>query len=372
MAGKRDYYEVLDIPKDADAAAVKKAYRKLAIKFHPDRNPDDPTAEEKFKEVSEAYAVLSDTEKRQRYDQFGHAGIDQQYSTEDIFRNVNFDDIFGGMGGFGSIFDMFFGGRGRAGPARGRDMQLSHTITLEEAFAGTVAEVEYDRLDQCSHCKGKGAEPGTRVDACPVCGGAGQVQHQQRTPFGVMSQIGVCPQCRGAGKVVQTPCKACRGSGHERERRKERIKVPAGIGDGMRIRVSGGGEIGGRGGPHGDLYIEVRIKDHPRFSREGAALLTQESVTFPQAALGATLSIETLDGEVEFQVPAGTESGHTVRLRGHGMPYLRGSGRGDILVTLRVATPSRLTPRARELLEELGEELGSQVSKKGFFDRLRG
>ncbi len=372
-SGKRDYYEVLGVEKDVDAATIKKAYRKLAIKFHPDRNQGDASAEEKFKEVSEAYAVLSDDEKRQRYDRHGHAGIDQQYSTEDIFRNVNFNDVFGGGGGFGSIFDMFFGGsRGGHGPSRGRDLQLRHDITLQQAFDGTVAEVAYARLEDCSKCGGDGAQPGTKVDTCHVCRGQGQVQHQQRTPFGVISQVGACPECGGAGKRITTPCTTCRGSGHERHQKKERVKVPAGIADGMRIRVSGGGEVGGRGGAHGDLYIEIHVKQHERFHREGSDLITEESVTFPQAALGTTLKLKTLDGTVDVEVPTGTESGDVLRIRGRGMPYLRGSGRGDILVQVRVATPKKLSGRARELMEELADELGSEVhEKKGFFDRLR-
>lgn len=372
MAGKRDYYEVLGIEKDADAATIKKAYRKLAIKFHPDRNPGDDAAE-RFKEVSEAYAVLSDDEKRQRYDRFGHAGIDQQYSTEDIFRNVDFGDIFGG-GGFGSIFDMFFGGGGRGhhGPSRGRDLQLTQTITLEQAFEGTSLEVAYQRLENCESCQGQGAEPGTPVDTCSMCRGQGQVQRQQRTPFGVISQVGACPQCHGEGRTVQTPCKTCNGSGHARAKKTERVKVPAGIGDGMRIRVNGGGEVGGRGGPHGDLYIEVRVRRHERFEREGADLLTEQAITFPQAALGAKIELETLDGTVEFQVPAGAESGEVLRIRGRGMPFVRGTGRGDILVHLRVVTPKKLSNKATKLLEELGEELGTEVhGKKGFFDKLR-
>ncbi len=372
-SGKRDYYEVLGVGKDADATTIKKSYRKLAMKYHPDRNQEDATAEAKFKEVSEAYAVLSDDEKRQRYDRHGHAGIDQQYSTEDIFRNVNFNDVFGGAGGFGSIFDMFFGGaRGGHGPSQGRDLQLRHDITLQQAFDGTVADVTYARLENCSKCGGDGAQPGTKVETCPTCRGAGQVQHQQRTPFGIISQVGACPDCGGGGKRIVTPCTLCRGSGHERQKKHERVKVPAGIADGMRIRVSGGGEVGGRGGAHGDLYIEIHVKQHDRFHREGSDLITEEAITFPQAALGTKLSLETLDGHVDLQVAPGTQTGEVLRIRGRGMPYLRGAGRGDILVQLRVVTPKKLQGRARELLEELAEELGTEVhEKKGFFDRLR-
>ena len=371
--GKRDYYEVLDVAKDADAANIKKAYRKLAIKFHPDRN-QEADAEERFKEVSEAYAVLSDDEKRARYDRFGHAGIDQQYTTEDIFRGVNFEDIFGGGGGgFGSIFDMFFGGgRSGHGPSRGRDLQVRTTITLEDAFAGTHVDVEYIRLESCSHCGGDGAEPGTAIDTCATCGGQGRVQHQQRTPFGVFSQVAACPKCGGQGRVAEKACTKCRSSGHERARKKERVKVPRGIEDGMRIRVTGGGEVGGRGGPHGDLYIEVHIKGHDRFERAGADLVTNLAISIPQAALGTRRALETLDGQVDLDVPAGSESGDVLRLRGRGMPFLRGSGRGDIIVRLRVATPKRLSPKAQQLFAALAEEMGDHVEpKKGLFDRFK-
>jgi len=376
MTGKRDYYEVLGVPRDADAQAIKKAYRKLAIKYHPDRN-QEPGAEDRFKEVSEAYAVLSDDEKRQRYDRFGHAGIDQQYSTEDIFRNVDFSDIFGSMGGggFGSIFDMFFGGGGRGhGPSRGRDLQLTQRISLEDAYRGTELTVEYWRLETCAHCDGTGAEPGTRVDTCTTCGGHGQVQRQQRTPFGIISQIGACPTCGGSGRQVTTPCKTCRGSGHDRVKKRERVKVPAGIDDGMRLRVAGGGEVGGRGGPHGDLYIEVRIDEDPRFRREGVDLVAELPVSIPQGVLGARARLQTFDGEEDVDVPRGAETGHVIRLRGKGMPYLRGSGRGDLLVRLRVVTPRKLSDKAEALFAELADELDTPVSgdKKGFFSFLRG
>lgn len=383
MAGKRDYYEVLGIQKDADAAAIKKAYRKLAIKFHPDRNQEDG-AEDRFKEVSEAYAVLSDPEKRQRYDQFGHAGIDQQYSSEDIFRGVDFEDIlrgfgFGGgqgQGGFGNIFDMFFGGGRGHGPTRGRDLQATADVTLEEAYAGLEHEVEYWRLEDCDHCSGSGAEPGSDVSTCGTCGGRGQVEQHQRTPFGVLRQVGACPTCRGQGRTIETPCKQCKGSGHDRRKRSITVTIPAGIDDGQSLRVSGGGEVGGRGAPHGDLYVQVRIKPHERFRRDGPDLLTELPLTIPEAVLGTTVDLQTLDGDVEVSVPAGSESGKVLRLRGKGMPFLRGSGRGDLHVRLRVTSPKKLSPRARALFEELAEELEGDVPtgprKGGFFDFLKG
>ncbi|HLF16394.1 MAG TPA: molecular chaperone DnaJ [Candidatus Thermoplasmatota archaeon] len=373
-SGKRDYYEVLGVQKGANPEEVKKAYRKLAIKLHPDRNKE-AGADERFKELAEAYAVLSDPEKRSRYDQFGHAGIDAQYSADDLFRNVDFGDLFRGMGGFGSIFEeMFGGGRRRGGPQRGRDLQVAHTVTLEEAFRGSEAEVEYWRLEACAACQGSGAEPGTTVSTCPGCKGAGQVQRLTRTPFGTLSQVSLCPQCGGEGKRAESPCKTCKGSGHDRRRHTVSVKIPAGIEDGQSLRVAGMGEVGGRGGPHGDLYVEVHVQPHGRFHRDGADLLTELPISFPQAALGTELDLDTLDGAVRVQVPAGSESGKTLRLRGKGMPYLRGAGRGDLHVRLRVVVPERLSPRGRELMEELAKELDVEVAKdrKGFMDRLFG
>ena len=376
-SGKRDYYEVLGVGKDADPDAIKKAYRKLAIQLHPDRNKA-PDAEERFKELSEAYAVLADPDKKARYDQFGHAGIDQQYSSEDLFRTINFNDLFGGLG-FENLFAQMFGMGPRGGPSRGRDLQVAHAITLEEAFSGTEAEIAYWRMEGCDACKGSGAEPGTAVDTCPTCRGTGQVTRLMRTAFGTLQQVGACPDCRGEGRRVTTPCKACKGSGHDRHKRTVAVKVPAGIESGQSLRVAGQGEVGHRGGTYGDLYVEVRVKDHPRFHREVPDLLTEVPVSIPQAVLGTTVELETLDGEVEVVVPAGTETGKTLRLRGQGMPYLRGSGRGDLHVRIRVVTPAKLSDKARRLMEELAEELdGGQPkgrrpgSRPGFMDRLFG
>ena len=382
-SGKRDYYEVLGVPRDADTDAIKKAYRKLAIQLHPDRNKA-ADAEERFKELSEAFAVLSDPQKKERYDQFGHAAIDQQYSSEDLYRTINFNDLFGGMG-LDSLFAQMFGmggAGGRGGPSRGRDLQVAHTITLEEAFTGTEAELTYWRLEGCTGCKGSGAEAGTKVDTCATCRGTGQVARLMRTAFGTLQQVGQCPDCRGEGRRVETPCKVCKGSGHDRHKRSVSVKVPAGIETGQSLRVTGQGEVGARGGTYGDLYVEIHVREHPRFHREGADLLAEEPISIPQAVLGTTLELETLDGVVELQVPAGTETGKTLRLRGKGMPFLRGSGRGDLHVRLRVVTPSKLSERARRLMAELAEELdgdlpkgprkSSKPGKPGFMDRLFG
>jgi molecular chaperone DnaJ len=367
-SAKRDYYEVLGVPKDAGADAIKKAYRKLAIQLHPDRNKA-PDAEEKFKELSEAYAVLSDVEKRQRYDQLGHAGIDQQYSSEDLFRNINFEDIFGGMGFeglFGNLFGFGGAGPGRSGgPQRGRDMQVSHAITLEEAFAGVEAEIEYARLESCGTCKGTGAEPGTRVDTCSECRGTGHVQRLMRTAFGTISQVTTCRTCGGEGRTFASPCKHCKGSGHERRRHKVSVTIPAGIDSGQVLRLGGQGEVGARGGSVGDLFVEVEVKQHPRFAREGADLVTEVPLTITEAVLGAEVELETLDGTITLQVPAGSETGKVLRVRGKGMPFLRGSGRGDLHVRLRVVVPGKVSEKARHLLEELAGELGPPAGKPG-------
>ncbi|MEK6975283.1 MAG: molecular chaperone DnaJ [Candidatus Thermoplasmatota archaeon] len=374
MAGKRDYYEVLGVARDAEADAIKKAYRKLAIQLHPDRNKE-ADAEERFKELSEAYAVLSDGEKKQRYDQFGHAGIDQRYSSEDLYRTINFQDLFGGMG-FEDLFSQMFGfGGGRQGGShRGRDLQVSQSISLEDAFKGTEVEITYWRMESCDRCKGGGAEPGTKVDTCATCKGRGQVQRLARTPFGTLNQISGCPDCQGSGRRIETPCKLCKGSGHDRHKRTVTVKVPAGIESGQSLRVAGQGEVGGRGGEHGDLYVEVHVEEHARFHREGADLIADVPLSFPQAVLGTTQALDTLDGAVEVTIPAGAETGQVLRLRGKGMPYLRGSGRGDLHIRLRVVTPTKLSEKARKLLEELSEELDGQVPKggrkSGFMDRL--
>lgn len=375
--GKRDYYEVLGVEKGADAAALKKAYRKLAIKYHPDRNPDDAEAEERFKEVSEAYAVLSDDEKRARYNQFGHAGIDQQYSADDIFGSGNLQDIlnqmFGGAFGGGGGFGDFFGG-GQRGPSRGRDLQLEHVITLNDAFTGTKADLSYRRLETCDACTGSGAEPGSDVTTCGTCNGQGQVVQQRRTMLGVMQQVSACPNCGGKGKQITKHCTSCGGTGHRRRQNDVSIDIPAGIDDGQVLRVRGGGEVGDQGAPHGDLHVVIRVQSHERFHREGADLLTEQPISIAQAALGTKLELETLDGTVTLDVPPGSESGTRLRLRGKGMPRLQGGGRGDIHVRLRVVVPKKLSGKAKDLLEQLGEELDGEVpdgpSKQGLFGGL--
>lgn len=370
-SGKRDYYEVLGVAKGSSPDEVKKAYRKLAIQLHPDRNKA-ADAEEKFKELSEAYAVLSDPEKRARYDQLGHAGIDSQYSSDDLFRGVDFEDLFRGMG-FESIFgSMFgFGGRGDGG-GRGRDLQVEHGITLQQAFTGTEATIDYARLETCTHCKGAGAEPGTKVDTCSTCGGSGQLQRLVRTAFGTLSQVSACHDCRGEGRRIQTPCRQCQGSGHERRRRSVTVSIPAGIESGQSLRVAGQGEVGGRAGAYGDLYVAVHVRNDPRFERDGADLLAELPLSIPEAVLGTEAEVETLDGTVTVTVPPGSETNRVLRLRGKGMPFLRGTGRGDLHVRLRVVIPDKVNDKARKLLEELAQELGTERKlgkgkKRGLF-----
>lgn len=367
---KRDYYDVLGVDKSIDEAGLKKAYRKLAMKYHPDRNKEE-SASEKFKEVSEAYAILSDGEKRARYDQHGHAGVDGNFS-EDMFRGQNFQDIFGGMGGgFGDLFGNLFGG-GQRGPARGRDLHGSETITLEEAFKGINKDITYTRSETCDHCKGSRAEPGTEVHNCTTCHGQGRVVQSVRTPFGNMQQQSACPACRGQGKQITTLCTQCSGRGEKRAKKTVTVNIPAGIDDGQTMRVGGGGEAGEAG--YGDLMVDIRVKRHERFHREGPDLLVELPVSFPQAVLGAKMDVKLLDGTVTMDVPSGVETGKTLRIRGRGMPYLNGHGRGDVHVTIRVVTPTKLNDKTRSLIEELAEELDGEVpeGKKGFFDFLRG
>lgn len=370
--GKKDYYDVLGVARDADPDAIKKAYRKLAIQLHPDRNKASD-AEDKFKELSEAYAVLSDPSKRARYDQLGHAGIDQQYSSDDLYRNINVDDLFGGTG-FEDLFAQMFGfgggGRRAGGSGRGRDLQVAHAITLEDALRGTETRIEYWRLEGCETCKGSGAEPGSKTVTCDTCGGEGRVQRMVRTPFGTMAQLTPCPSCHGEGRKVEKACHTCKGTGHERHRRSVTVTIPAGIESGQSLRVSGQGEVGPRGGPYGDLYVQVEVKSHERFHREGTELVTEMPISIPQAVLGAEVELETLDGKVKLTVPAASESGATLKVRGKGMPSLRSVHRGDLHVRLRIDVPDKLSNRARELLQELAKELGTEVKprrRKGLF-----
>jgi len=360
---KRDYYEILGVDRSASKDDIKKAYRKLALQYHPDKNKEKG-AEEKFKEISEAYAVLHDDEKRKMYDQYGHAGIDQRYSTEDIFRGTDFNDIFRTMGfdfGMEDLFSQFFGGRGIPGQRtrvqRGSDIRYDIEISLEDAYHGIKTEIEVPRTEVCDMCRGSGAKPGTSPKRCENCGGTGELRQTRRTAFGMFTQIGVCPRCRGQGTVIEAACPTCRGHGVVQKTRKIELKIPRGIDDGAHLRLAGEGEHPGGAAQSGDLYIVVHMKDHPIFERRGEHLYRKFEVTFPQVTLGATVTVPTLEGTERLKIPEGTESGSLFKIKNRGMPHMKESGYGDLYVQVQVVTPKRLSKRARLLLEELGREL---------------
>jgi len=369
MAEKRDYYEVLGVFKNASKDEIKDAYRKLAMQYHPDRNKA-PDAEEKFKEISEAYAVLSDDEKRQQYDVLGHAGFDQRYSTEDIFRGADFESIFRDIGfGFGDLFRTFFGGGFGVGGFRerinrGQDLVYDLEITLEEAAKGTEKEIEVPRTEKCEVCGGSGASPGTSPRTCPKCNGAGKVQHMRKSSFAMYVQVTPCSTCRGKGKIIDSPCNNCHGTGLVKKRRKISVKIPVGIDEGYQLRLRGEGEMAPNGGEAGDLYVLVHIAQHELFMREGDDLWHVLIIGYPQAALGAEVLVPTLDGSTTVKIRPGTQAGETIRLKGKGMPRFRGYGKGALLVRVGISVPEKLTPKQRELLEQLTEEFNQDVKSK--------
>jgi molecular chaperone DnaJ len=370
MAEKRDYYEVLGVSKNSSKDEIKDAYRKLAMQYHPDRNKS-PDAEEKFKEISEAYAVLSDDEKRQQYDMLGHAGFDQRYTPEDIFRGADFDSVFRdlGFGSFGDIFRSFFGGGFGGGFAerinRGQDLVYDLEMTLEEAARGAEKEIEVPRTEKCDVCNGSGASPGTSPRTCPRCNGAGKVQHMRKSSFAMYVQVTPCPTCRGKGMLIDSPCKNCRGTGLVKKRRKISVKVPVGIDDGYQLRLRGEGEMVPNGGSPGDLYVLVHIVPHELFMREGDDLLYALTISYPQAALGAEVSVPTLEGPIAVKIPSGTQPGEVIRLRGKGMPRFRGYGKGDLLVRVGIMVPEKLTQQQRTLLEQLAKEFNQDIQQRG-------
>jgi len=374
MAEKRDYYEVLGVDKEADKKDIKKAYRKLAMKYHPDVS-EDPESADKFKEISEAYAVLSDEEKRQKYDQFGHAGMNG-FSNEDIFNNINFDDIFRGFGfDVGNIFDMFGfgGGRQRHGPQKGSDVYYDLDITLEDAAKGLETDIDVPTTKTCPVCNGSRAEPGSNIKDCPTCGGTGQVRQVSNTPFGQFMNVKTCGQCKGEGKIVENPCKNCHGKGIVRETSNIHINIPPGVETGSRLRVPGEGQAGVRGGPPGDLYVLVNVKQHKLFERDGANLYYEKPVSFVQATLGDEVEVPTIDGKLELKIPSGTQTGSTFRLKGQGLPHLRWSGKGNLYVTVKVVIPKKLSPKQKELLREFADISGDEIyhEDKGFFDKFK-
>ena len=365
MAEKEDYYEVLGVSRNASKDEIKDAYRKLAMEYHPDRNKS-PGAEEKFKEISEAYAVLSDDEKRQQYDTLGHTGFDQRYSSEDIFRGADFDSIFRDMG-FGDIFRTFFGG-GFGGERRnvGQDLAYDLDITMEEAARGTEKEIEIPRTEKCGVCGGSGAAPGSSVKVCPRCGGSGQVQTMRKSGFGMYVQVTTCPQCKGTGKLIEKPCSNCHGTGRVRVRRKITVKIPAGIADGNQLRLRGEGEMPSDDGEPGDLYVVIHIKSHPQFMREGNDLWHVAIITYPQAALGAEISVPTLEGPTTVKIHPGTQVGEVITLKGKGMPRFKAYGRGDLQIRIGISVPEKLTSQERTLLEQLAKESGAEVKSRKF------
>ncbi|HET6485411.1 MAG TPA: molecular chaperone DnaJ [Spirochaetia bacterium] len=371
MSTKRDYYEILGVKRNATHEELKKVYRELALRYHPDRVAADQKkeAENRFKEISEAYAVLSDPQKRALYDQYGHAGVDQKYANEDLYRGTDFNGVFEGLGdlGLGGFFENLFGGgggfdlfgrgrRGRGGAqeqgGKGRDLEVAVGVTLEEAYRGTEKKVTVPRYDKCSVCGGNGAKPGTGMTTCPDCRGTGRT-----TVSGGIFQMGqTCKRCGGSGSIPQTPCDTCHGEGRVRVSRTLTVTVPPGVDNGSRLRMKGEGEAGTRG--TGDLYLVVELQRHPTFERQGNDVLTELTVSLPRALLGTEVSVPTLDGGVAMKIPAGTQSGSVFRLKGKGMPELRGQGVGDELVKVNVEIPRRLSDRQRALVEELAKALG--------------
>ncbi|MBI4258885.1 MAG: molecular chaperone DnaJ [Thaumarchaeota archaeon] len=375
MSTKRDYYDILGVSKDADKDSIKSAYRKLALKYHPDRNKS-PEAEEKFKEISEAYAILSDDAKRAQYDRFGHAGIAGRYTQEDIFRGANFEEILRDLGfGFGGFSDLFenlfrgFGGTSR-GPARGTDLRYDMDLTLEDVVKGVTTSIEVPRTEKCNTCGGSGAQPGTSPRTCPKCGGEGQVQNLRSAGFARFVTVQTCGACRGRGSLIDRPCQTCRGMGVEKRTRTISVNVPPGVDEGSSLRIRGQGDVSLEGGAQGDLYVVTHVKSHPVFRREGDDLVVEKTISFPDAALGCQLRVLTINGEVELNIPPGTKSGSVFKLKGKGVPRINGYGRGDELVVVRINVPSKLSQKQRDLLRDLAKEFGAEEGlKKSFFKK---
>lgn len=377
--GKKDYYEVLGVSRSATADEIKKAYRKLARKHHPDANPGNEDAERKFKEINEANDVLGDPQKRAQYDQFGFVG--DAPPPPPGAGGFGGEPFFGGGAGgdfFGDIFESFFGGNaGRAranpnAPRRGSDLEMAIRITLETAYQGATRDIEIPREENCPHCSGSGAEPGTEVETCPTCGGVGQVERATNTPFGQMVQVAPCPQCGGKGKIVLTPCKECHGSGRVRRSRKLEVKIPPGVDTGTRLRIAGEGEAGANGGPSGDLFIMLEVAADKRFQRDGADLHTKIDIAVPQATLGTTVTVPTFDGPENLDIPGGTQPGSVMRIKNRGMPKLRGGGKGDLHIHVRVTVPKNLSDKGKRLMAELAQEMKVEVTEnKGIFDKIK-
>ncbi|MDO4719474.1 MAG: molecular chaperone DnaJ [Peptostreptococcaceae bacterium] len=374
---KRDYYEVLGVAKDATEQELKKAYRKMAMKYHPDKNQGDKESEEKFKEVNEAYEVLSDPEKRKTYDQFGHAGFAGGFGQggfsggfggfEDIFDA--FGDIFGG--GFGGGFSSR--GSRRAGPRKGADVRIRMEIKFEEAAFGVEKEISIQQEQECHTCHGSGAKDGTSAKTCPTCQGTGEARQQVRTPFGTMMNVGICPSCKGEGRIIEEKCTVCYGQGKVKKPRKILVKIPQGVEEGTIVRLSGEGQLGSKGGPRGDLQVILTVKPHPLFKREGNTVYMDMPITFVQAALGDEVEVPTLDGKVKYKIPEGTQTGTAFKLRGKGIPYLRSAHRGDQIVRVMVEVPKKLSDKQKDILKEFAKESGNEVNEqsRNFFDKVK-
>lgn len=382
MSTKRDYYEILGVHKNATLDEIKKAYRELALKYHPDRVPHEQKkeAEEKFKEISEAYAVLSDSEKRALYDQYGHSGIDQRYAYEDIFKGADFSSIFRDLGDFGFGGGLFeeifgdlgfdiFGGRRTSASGRmrrGRDLEIAIDITLEEAASGVEKTITVPRYETCSVCRGTGAKPGTKKNTCSQCRGSGRVV----VSSGFFQLAQTCPRCKGEGSVIQTPCPDCHGESRTKVTSKIKVKIPAGVDTGSQLRVRGEGEAGTEG--RGDLYVYIEVKPHPVFQRHNNDILTEITVSLSKAILGSEVEVPTLDGNVMMKIPAGTQSGKIFRLKAKGIPDLHGRGTGDELVRVNVQIPQHLTPQQRKLIEEFAQLSGEDINnKESFTDKIK-
>ncbi len=374
---KRDYYEVLGVQRNATDAEIKKAYRKLAKENHPDLNPGDKAAEARFKEANEAYEVLSDSDKRSRYDQFGFAGVDPNYGAGG-YGGGGFDGSFD-FGDLGDIFGSFFGGgfggsqRTRNGPQRGESLRLGLTISFEEAAFGCEKEVQVDRVESCDACRGSGAAAGTSPETCSSCGGSGQVQQRRQTPMGVFATTGPCPKCGGRGKIIKNPCAKCGGTGQLRQRKTIKVSVPAGIDNGQIISLRGQGNAGRNGGPAGDLQIVITVRPHQLFRRDGADVFCDAPITFTQAVLGGEMEIPTIDGKVKYDIPEGTQTGTTFRLRGKGIPNMNSRGRGDQYVTVYIETPRNLNREQKEALKKFSETLkeNNYEERRIFFKKFK-
>lgn len=373
MAGPskgKDYYEILGIGRDASQEEIKRAYRKLVRQYHPDANPGNKEAEERFKLINEAYEVLSDPQKKAQYDQFGFVGDVPPQGGEGPWDFGGFGDLFGDL--FGDFFGGFGSRRDARSPQRGMDLEMPLTVTLREAAFGATKVVYIPRWENCRTCGGSGAAPGTSPERCPHCGGKGQVESRSRSPFGEFVTVRTCPHCGGSGFVIKNPCKECGGRGKTRVRHKVEVNIPPGIDTGMRLRIRGEGEEGRNGGPPGDLYLVIEVEEDPLFKRQGDDLHVRVEVPFPIAALGGKISVPTLEGEEEMEINPGTQSGSIKRLKGLGMPRQRGSGRGDLIAHINIAVPRNLTDKQRALIEALAMEMDVPIKASGLFDKIKG